>query len=102
VYRTARLYGARRSTFVLASSGHVQSLVNPPGNKKAWFMTATAQAATSQAWLARREKIEGSWWPHWRDWLRARSGGSTKAPAALGSALLPPLVAAPGTYVLER
>jgi polyhydroxyalkanoate synthase len=102
VYRTARLYGGRRSTFVLSSSGHVQSLVNPPGNKKAWFMTATAQAATSEAWLARREKVEGSWWPHWRDWLRARSGGSTKAPAALGSALLPPLAAAPGTYVLER
>src|SRR6185295_17665330 len=32
VYRTAQLYGGRRSTFVLANGGHVQSLINPPGN----------------------------------------------------------------------
>jgi polyhydroxyalkanoate synthase len=102
VYRTARLYAGPRSTFVLANGGHIQSLVNPPGNRKSWFMAGAARAATPEAWLGRREKAEGSWWPHWREWLRARSGTLQRAPASLGSARHAPIVAAPGTYVLER
>ena len=38
-YNTAKLYG-ERSTFVLANSGHIQSLLNPPGNPKAFFWAA--------------------------------------------------------------
>jgi len=44
----------------------------------------------------------GSWWPHWLDWIKARSGAMTPAPAAFGSELNPPLDAAPGRYVIER
>lgn len=102
VYRTAQLFGRARSTFVLANGGHIQSLVNPPGNKRAWFVTGPARAVTPEAWLARRDKAEGSWWPHWRDWIRARSGGPAPAKAPLGSKRHPPLDAAPGTYVLAR
>ena len=100
VYRTARLYG--RSTFVLANSGHVQSLVNPPGNKRSWYAAGPARAKTPDAWLKVRAKSEGTWWPHWREWIRARSGALVPAPAAPGSNAHPPIVAAPGTYVLER
>jgi len=102
VYGTARLFGSARSTFVLAHGGHVQSLVNPPGNKRSWFAAAPARAATPAAWLARREQTEGSWWPHWREWIRTRSGPVKPARAELGSERHPPLAAAPGTYVLER
>ncbi len=102
VYRTARLFGGGRSTFVLANGGHIQSLVNPPGNKRSWFAAAPARAATPDAWLARRQKTEGSWWPHWREWMHARSGARTQASAELGSTRHPALAAAPGTYVLER
>jgi polyhydroxyalkanoate synthase len=102
VYRTAQLFGKARSTFVLANGGHIQSLVNPPGNKRAWFATGPARAKSPDAWLARREKAEGSWWPHWREWIRARSGMLKPAAAALGSARHRPLAAAPGSYVLER
>ena len=102
VYRTARLFGSARSTFVLAHGGHVQSLVNPPGNKRSWFAASPARAATPEAWLARREKTEGSWWPHWREWIRTRSGPVKPAPSGLGSERHVPLAAAPGTYVLER
>ena len=102
VYQTARLYGTSRSTFVLANSGHIQSLINPPGNTRSWFMTGPARAATPDAWLARQQKAEGSWWPHWREWIRARSGALRQAPAGLGSARHPSLDAAPGTYVHER
>ena len=102
VYRTAQMFGKARSTFVLSNGGHIQSLINPPGNKRSWFVAGAARAATPEAWAAKREKQEGSWWPHWREWIRARSGSLKVAPATLGSKRHPPLVAAPGTYVLER
>jgi polyhydroxyalkanoate synthase len=102
VYCTARLYGRSRSTFVLANGGHIQSLINPPGNRRSWFVTGPARAATPEAWLKRLAKNDGSWWPHWRDWIRARSGAKVAAPITLGSERHPPIIAAPGSYVLER
>jgi polyhydroxyalkanoate synthase len=102
VYRTARLYGGTRATFVLSNGGHIQSLINPPGNTRSWFIAGPARAATPDAWLKKRAKVEGSWWPHWRDWIRARSGPLQAAPGSLGGARHAPLAAAPGTYVFER
>src|SRR5215471_4650390 len=100
-YNTARLYG-ERSTFVLANSGHIQSLLNPPGNPKACFWSGAASAANAEAWREQAAKHGGSWWPHWLDWIKARSGETRPAPAAPGSAENPPLEAAPGRYVMER
>src|SRR5215468_10300042 len=100
-YNTAKLYG-ERSTFVLANSGHIQSLINPPGNPKACFWAGAASAADAQTWRAQAAKHSGSWWPHWLDWIKARSGAMTPAPTALGSEQNPPLEAAPGRYVMER
>ena len=73
-----------------------------PGNARSWFMTGPARAESPEAWAKRRTKTEGSWWPHWREWIRARSGGLAPAPATLGSAHHTPLARAPGTYVFER
>ena len=100
-YSTAKLYG-ERSTFVLANSGHIQSLLNPPGNPKAFFWTGAACECGPEAWLERAAKHSGSWWPHWLDWIKARSAEMTPAPAALGSGEYPPLDAAPGRYVMEK
>src|SRR5262245_22379151 len=100
-YNTAKLYG-ERSTFVLANRGHIQSLINPPGNPKACFWAGAASAAGAQLWREQAAKHSGSWWPHWLDWIKARSGAMTPAPAAFGSELNPPLDAAPGRYVMER
>jgi polyhydroxyalkanoate synthase len=99
-YNTAKLYGSR-STFVLANSGHIQSLINPPDNPKACFWTGASTTPDARTWLEHAVKQAGSWWPHWREWIKARSGG-TKAPSELGSKANPPLEAAPGRYVLER
>jgi polyhydroxyalkanoate synthase len=99
-YNTARLYG-ERSTFVLSNSGHIQSLLNPPGNPKAYFLTAPAKAATAEAWLEQATRQAGSWWPHWLDWIKARSEETVPALVELGSALHPAIDAAPGRYVLE-
>ena len=100
-YNTAKLYGSR-STFVLANSGHIQSLINPPGNPKACFWAGASSARDPQAWLEHAVKQAGSWWPHWQEWIKVHSGATKSAPGELGSKANPPLEAAPGRYVLER
>jgi len=101
-YGTARLFGAD-STYVLSNAGHLQSLVNPPGNPKAYFYAAAATASDPQTWLQNAgERHSGSWWSHWREWIQQRSGASLPAPEQLGSRQHPPLCPAPGTYVLAR
>jgi len=87
---------------VLSNGGHIQSLINPPGNARSWFMTDLARARTAEAWTRKQQKTSGSWWPHWREWIRARSGARKPAPRALGGESHQPLAPAPGTYVLER
>jgi polyhydroxyalkanoate synthase subunit PhaC len=100
-YNTAKLFG-QRSTFVLANSGHIQSLLNPPGNPKAFFWAGPAHQPSAEQWLEQSGKHTGSWWPHWLEWISARSGDKKPAPATLGSADYPPLDDAPGLYVMEK
>jgi polyhydroxyalkanoate synthase len=101
-YRTARLFG-EDSTFILSNAGHLQSMVNPPGNPKSYFYAAPANVDEADTWLqGAGEKQSGSWWPHWRQWIQERSGASLAAPQLLGSSKYPPLCPAPGTYVLQR
>jgi polyhydroxyalkanoate synthase len=99
-YRTTQLLGGQ-STFVLSNAGHIQSLVNPPGNPKASFYTGAEPGPDPQAWLAAAEKHTGTWWTHWADWVIAQSGGTKAAPDRLGSAEHPPLDDAPGCYVKD-
>ena len=98
-YAATRLLGGN-SEFVLSSSGHVQSVINPPGNPKAAYLRAGELPADPESWLQSASRHPGSWWEHWREWIGARSGGQRRAPTALGSRRYPPLDAAPGTYVL--
>jgi polyhydroxyalkanoate synthase subunit PhaC len=101
VYKTAKLFGDR-SSFVLANSGHIQSLLNPPGNPKAVFWAAAARPASADAWLEQSAKFTGSWWPHWLEWIKARSGELTSTSEMLGSDNYLPVGAAPGRYVTEK
>jgi polyhydroxyalkanoate synthase len=101
VYRTARMLGPH-TTFVLSNSGHLQALLNPPGNPKASFVAGTASQVDPDAFLADGQKQGGSWWTHWQDWLGGRSGEMSAAPAKLGDSEHPPGASAPGTYVLQR
>ena len=100
-------YGATQmlggpSQFVLSSSGHIQSLVNPPGNPKASYHTDGPDAADPQGWLAGATRFGGSWWEHWANWLGERSGEGIPAARQLGSKRHPPMDAAPGRYVHQR
>jgi polyhydroxyalkanoate synthase len=97
-YRSARqLSGAVE--FVLSNSGHVQSILNPPANPKASYITNTEWPADPRAWHARASQQAGSWWPRWIEWLAARSGGLRRAAARLGNRVYSPLEPAPGRYV---
>ncbi|HEX6705680.1 MAG TPA: alpha/beta fold hydrolase [Albitalea sp.] len=98
VYRAAGAFGGR-NTFVLSSSGHVQSLINPPGNPKARFFLNPRSPASADDWLARAKPMPDSWWGHWADWLARRSGRRIAAPSTLGSRRNPPTLPAPGSYV---
>ncbi len=100
-YRTTQLLSGP-STFVLSSSGHIQSLVNPPGNPKMFFYTGGEPGRDPEAWRESAEKQTGSWWEAWAPWTVERSGDEVPAPAELGSAEHPPLEPAPGSYVLDR
>ncbi|SHL27570.1 class II poly(R)-hydroxyalkanoic acid synthase [Phytopseudomonas punonensis] len=100
-YKSARLFGGQ-CEFVLSSSGHIQSILNPPGNPKARYMTNPDMPADPKAWQEDATKHTDSWWLHWQKWLTARSGETKKAPAKLGNKRYPAAEAAPGTYVHER
>ena len=98
-YQTRRMLGGH-SEFVLTSSGHVQSIVTPPGGKKASFLTNAGAHDTPERFESGSLANEGSWWPHLSAWLAQRSDAHKRAPAREGSRDHPPLCAAPGTYVL--
>jgi len=97
-FDSARLYGPD-SQFVLTNAGHVQSMLCPPGAPKAQFQAAPVGRGSAQDWLATAARRDGSWWPHWMDWMRRRSGPLVDAPRRLGSRKHRPAEAAPGTYV---
>ncbi|WP_394561360.1 class II poly(R)-hydroxyalkanoic acid synthase [Aquipseudomonas alcaligenes] len=99
-YKSSLLFGGKVE-FVLSNSGHIQSILNPPGNPKARFSTSE-QAPNSRQWLENATKHADSWWLHWQQWLAERSGKMKKAPTALGNKTYTPGEASPGTYVHER
>jgi polyhydroxyalkanoate synthase len=91
--------GSRDKTFILAESGHIAGIVNPPARRKYGYYISDGPLEEPGAWLAGASRQEGSWWPLWEEWLRRRSGRMVPARAP-GSAAHPPLCAAPGTYVV--
>jgi polyhydroxyalkanoate synthase subunit PhaC len=99
-YSTTQMLGGNRQ-FILSSSGHIQSIINPPGNPKARFFTNQHFPVSPDEWLAGAQEQSGSWWDHWRDWIVARSGESMEAPKTLGNKNYPQRDPAPGTYVFE-
>jgi polyhydroxyalkanoate synthase len=100
-YRTTQLLGGE-SRFILSTSGHIASLVNPPGNPKSTFQVADSTPADPQEWMSRATTEKGSWWPDFTDWLGERCGEQVPAPQRLGSEELPVLADAPGTYVFDK
>lgn len=97
-YQTTQLLGGQ-ARFILSTSGHIASMVNPPGNPKASFQTADANPEDPEEFLAGAHTVEGSWWTDYVDWLSERTGPERGKPRKLGSAAHPVVCEAPGTYV---
>jgi class II poly(R)-hydroxyalkanoic acid synthase len=100
-YRNTQLLGGN-PRFVLSTSGHIASMVNPPSNPKSTYRLAAGNPPDPQEWLAAAETVQGTWWSDYTSWLADRSGGMKQRPRKLGSAKFPPLQPAPGTYILQR
>jgi len=88
--------------FVLSSSGHIQSIVNPPTNPKAKYFLNSAMPDDADTWLAGASEHSGSWWDHWSKWYAQHGAGEVPAPKALGNATCPAGDPAPGRYVHQR
>ena len=99
-YRTTTLVGGE-VTFVLGSSGHIAGVVNPIMSSRRSYWTNEKLKEDPDDWLSRAQNYPGSWWPHWYAWLARRGGAKRPAPRTAGSSEHPPLMPAPGSYVLE-
>jgi polyhydroxyalkanoate synthase subunit PhaC len=87
--------------FLLAGSGHIAGVVNPPAGRKYCHWVNPELPATADEWLAGAERHEGSWWDEWNAWVSSFGGG--KVPARVpGDARLKVIEDAPGSYVKLR
>jgi polyhydroxyalkanoate synthase len=99
-YKGARLFGDK-VRFVLAASGHIAGVVNPPENGKYDHFINKEMPESPDAWLADATEVGGSWWPDWQRWV----GGfdKTRVPARVpGKGGLKAIEDAPGSYVAVR
>jgi polyhydroxyalkanoate synthase len=104
-YRSTQLFGSKDVTYVLSQSGHMQAILNPPGNPKAKYFVQAKKGklpATADEWLQGTQEVAGSWWPLWMEWVQKRSGKMKAAPASLGNDTYAAMEAAPGLYVVEE
>ncbi|WP_027966283.1 class I poly(R)-hydroxyalkanoic acid synthase [Halomonas halocynthiae] len=91
-------------TFVLGGSGHIAGIVNPPHKNKYGYWTNDELPETHEQWLEGAEAHEGSWWPHWQNWMTS-NGYADADPKKMvdarqpGDGQLDILEAAPGRYV---
>ena len=100
VFLGSRLFGGR-VTYVLAGSGHVAGIVNPPARNKYQHWTGPAPKGAFDAWTARAKAHPGSWWPTWQKWIVRRD--KDRVPARpIGNRKVRPIEDAPGRYVRVR
>ena len=84
--------------YVLAGSGHIAGVVNPPEKKKYQYWTGGKAEGAFQDWLAHATETPGSWWQHWDDWIRAQDSTEVKARKP-GARRVKIIEDAPGAYV---
>ena len=91
-------------TFLLAGSGHIAGVVNPPAAGKYQYWTGDNEAATLADFEASASETKGSWWPHWIGWISALDSAKTAAKAARipGNGAKKTIEDAPGRYVKQR
>jgi polyhydroxyalkanoate synthase len=99
-YAATQIYGGPKR-FVLAGSGHIAGVVNPPASGKYGYWTNDDLPADPEAWLAAATHHEGSWWTDWAAWNAEKSGPKVAARKP-GDGELKTIEDAPGSYVRVR
>ncbi|MEM6942930.1 MAG: class I poly(R)-hydroxyalkanoic acid synthase [Pseudomonadota bacterium] len=100
-FRAAKLLGGRAHKFVLAGSGHIAGVVNPPAAGKYQYWTkAGLKGDTLEAWREGTTETAGSWWGDWDAWLGKHAGPDV--PAREPGAVLGRIEPAPGRYVRKK
>ena len=91
-------------TFLLAGSGHIAGVVNPPGAKKYQYWTNPGPVDSYGEFVDGAQETPGSWWPHWIEWLRSQNAAEvpTKGKRVPGSKGDSVIEDAPGRYVKTR
>jgi polyhydroxyalkanoate synthase len=97
-YLTKGLMGTE-PRFVLAASGHVAGVINPPAKNRRSHWLNDDVGGDADAWLDKAVERPGSWWGDWDAWLKRHSTGTVAAPAQAGSAAYRVIEPAPGRYV---
>ncbi len=99
-YKGAKNFGGD-TRFVLAASGHIAGVVNPPDGAKYNHFINNNLPDTPEAWFADATEVAGSWWPDWQRWVTGFD--KTQVPARIpGKGRLKPIEPAPGSYVAVR
>ncbi len=102
-YESREILKNTNMKFILSSSGHIQSIINPPGSKKSKYYTNPDLSLGPDEWLEGAESTQNTWWFDWLDWYdKNQSDGKIKTPKTLGSKKHPAKDAAPGRYVHQR
>jgi polyhydroxyalkanoate synthase len=85
--------------YVLAGSGHIAGVINPPNKPKYQYWTGDKPSGSSvETWMKNATEHAGSWWPDWVEWLRGQ--GAEMVPARkIGAGKLKAIEDAPGSYV---
>jgi polyhydroxyalkanoate synthase len=91
-------------TFLLAGSGHIAGVVNPPAANKYQYWTNPGAVDSLDDFIAGASEHPGSWWPHWIEWIRSADAAQVaakgkRAPGGKGDSVIED---APGTYVRTR
>ncbi|TPL95265.1 class I poly(R)-hydroxyalkanoic acid synthase [Mesorhizobium sp. B2-3-12] len=86
--------------YVMAGSGHIAGVVNPPASNKYQYWTGGPPKGDFDQWIASAQDHPGSWWPHWQSWIEAKD--NTRVPARKPGKHMKTLGDAPGTYVRVR
>jgi polyhydroxyalkanoate synthase len=90
--------------FVLAGSGHIAGVINPPAAQKYQYWVNEKPCGTLDSFIEGAEEHKGSWWPDWLEWIKTQDPATVKAegPRIPGNGKLKAIEDAPGSYVKAR
>jgi polyhydroxyalkanoate synthase subunit PhaC len=96
-YRATQIYSGPMR-FVLAASGHIAGVVNPPDSGKYSHWVNESLPPGPEEWFKGATEVSGSWWPDWQRWVTAQGGDRVPARSP-GTGRLSTIEDAPGSYV---